>query len=202
MTDPRLTSPAALRNRGPILDVLRQLLPARGLVLEVASGTGEHVVHFAQALPGLDWQPTDPAEQSLASIAAHVGDAGLPNVRPPIRLDATAPETWPVGRAQALLCINMVHISPWAATLGLFSGAAKCLPPEAPLVLYGPYLEAGVETAPSNLAFDADLRARNPDWGLRWRHEVEAVALAAGFQPGARHMLPANNLLLLFRRKG
>lgn len=198
----RLSSPAALRNRDAILDVLRGAFPAKGLVLEVASGSGEHVVHFASALPGLRWQPSDPSAEARASIAAHVADSGLSNIAPPIALDAAAPESWPIDRADAMLCINMVHISPWAATLGLLRGAGRLLRPGAPLLLYGPYRETGVETAPSNLAFDESLRARNPAWGLRWRHEVEEAAKANGLEPVSRHPLPANNLALLFRREG
>lgn len=198
----RLSSPAALRNRDAILDVLRGAFPEQGLVLEVASGSGEHVAHFAQALPGLRWQPSDPSAEARVSIAAHAADSGLSNIAPPVALDAAAPESWPIGSADAMLCINMAHISPWAATLGLLRGAERLLPPGAPLLLYGPYLEAGVETVASNLAFDESLRARNPAWGLRWRHEVEKAARSNGLQPVSRHALPANNLALLFRREG
>jgi hypothetical protein len=194
-----LSSPAALRNRGPILELLRTLLPERGLVLEIASGTGEHAVHFARGLPGLDWQPSDPSAEARASIAAHAADAGLPNLRPPLALDArTWP--WPLGGADAVLAVNLVHISPWEATLGLLAGAARVLPDGAPLLLYGPFLEEGVATAVSNLAFDADLRARDPRWGLRQRAAVEAAAVLEGFAPAGRFAMPANNLLLAFRR--
>ncbi len=202
MTGARLSSPAALRNREPILSVLRDAFPAKGLVLEIASGSGEHVVYFAAALPGLRWQPSDPSAAARASIAAHVADSGLPNIAPPILLDASSPDDWPLDGAEAMLCLNMVHISPWAATLGLLRGAGLLLAPGAPLLLYGPYLEDGVETAPSNLAFDASLKARNPAWGLRRREDVEAAAAANGLLPAGRHALPANNLALLFHRAG
>lgn len=200
MTDPaRRHAPAAARNRDPILAVLRDVLPSAGLVLEVASGTGEHAVHFAAALPGLVWQPSDPDPQARASIAGWAAEAGLANLRPPIALDATATD-WSIDHADALVCINMIHISPWAATLGLFAGAARILPPGAPLVLYGPYFRAEVETAPSNRAFDADLKARNPEWGLRDLAEIGAVAADAGFGHEAMAEMPANNLTVVFRR--
>ena len=138
----------------------------RGTVLEVASGSGEHVVHFAATFPALGWQPSDPDPAGLVSIAAWCAEAGLANIAPPLALDASAGE-WPIDRADAILCINMVHISPWAATLGLLAGAARLLPTGAPLILYGPYVEPDVPTADSNLAFDASLRARDPAWGLR-----------------------------------
>ncbi|MCG2840493.1 class I SAM-dependent methyltransferase [Sandaracinobacter sp. RS1-74] len=202
MREARLSSPAARRNREPILQLLRDSFPAEGLVLEVASGSGEHIVHFARALPGLYWQPSDPSAEARASIRAHVADSGLSNILPPMELDATAPLRWPIERADAALCINMLHISPWTATLGLFEGAARVLPAGARLLIYGPYLEEGVETAASNLAFDASLKARDPEWGLRWRHEVEGAGLAHGLRPVARHALPANNLALLFQRTG
>lgn len=190
-------APATLRNRDPILAVLREALPGSGLVLEVASGTGEHVRHFAEALPALSFQPSDPDAAARASIAAWC--AGLPNVLPPLALDAAATD-WPIARAEALLCINMVHISPWAATLGLFAGAARLLPEGGPLYLYGPYRRADVPTAPSNEAFDESLKARNPAWGLRRLEDVHAVADAAGFAFDRLVEMPANNLSVLFRR--
>lgn len=191
-------APATLRNRDAIAAVLTEWLPVAGTVLEVASGSGEHVVHFAAAFPALAWQPSDPDPDALASIAAWSTEAGLENVAPPVRLDAAAPD-WPVTAADALLCINMVHISPWAATLGLFAGAARLLPAGAPLILYGPYLEAGVPTAPSNADFDASLRARDPEWGLRDLDTVKAAASDAGLVFVQRRAMPANNLMLLFR---
>jgi len=192
-------APATLRNRDAIVHVLAEWLPRAGLVLEVASGSGEHVVHFAAAFPALDWQPSDPDEAALASIAAWSAEAGLANLASPLRLDAAAPD-WRLGRADGLICINMVHISPWRATLGLFAGAARLLARGAPLILYGPFIETGVPTAPSNLAFDASLRARDAEWGLRDLESVKAAALEAGFAFAARQAMPANNLMLLFRR--
>lgn len=179
--------------------MLSEELPARGTVLEVASGTGEHAVHFAAAFPQLAWQPSDPDEAALASIAAWREEAALPNLLAPIRLDAAAAE-WPVARVDALICINMVHISPWRATEGLMFGAARLLPPGGPLYLYGPYLEAGVETAPSNLAFDASLKARNAEWGLRAAEDVIALAASHGLRHARRVAMPANNISLIFRK--
>jgi SAM-dependent methyltransferase len=196
-SDPRLSSPATLRNRDPILDVLRDVLPASGLVLEIASGAGEHVLHFARALPHLTFQPSDPSAEARASIAAWT--AGEPNIRPPLELDAAA-EHWPVEAADAVIAINMVHISPWAATRGLIRGAGRLLPPGGVLYLYGPYLQEGVETAPSNLAFDASLKARNPAWGLRKVADLAALAGSLGFREPAITPMPANNLSLVFSR--
>ena len=192
-------APATLRNRDAIAAVLADWLPVTGKILEIASGSGEHIVHFAPAFPRLDWQPSDPDPAGLASIAAYRAEAGLGNIAPPLALDAATSE-WPVGRADAILCINMVHISPWEATLGLFAGAARLQGPGAPLVLYGPYIEPGVAAADSNLAFDASLRGRNPAWGLRDIDDVKAVAADAGFAFAERRAMPANNLMLLFRR--
>ncbi len=194
----RRHAPATLRNREAIADVLADVLPKRGTVLEVASGSGEHVVHFAQAFPALDWQPSDPDPDALRSIAAWVAEADLVNVAPPVRLDAGS-DDWPVARADAILCINMVHISPWAATPGLLRGAARLLPPGGLLYLYGPYVRPGVETAPSNLAFDQSLRSRDPAWGLRDVADVQAAALAQGLWLEAVMPMPANNLSLIFR---
>ena len=196
--DPRRFAPATERNREPIAQVLGGVLPARGRVLEVASGTGEHVVHFARAFPDIVWQPSDPDPGALASIAAWKAEAGLGNVLEPIRLDAAA--TWPAVEADAILCINMVHISPWAATEGLMRGAGEMLKPGAPLILYGPYRRAGVPTAPSNEAFDASLRARDPEWGLRTVEAVAAEALAQGLELERLVEMPANNLTLAFRK--
>ncbi|NIJ39435.1 hypothetical protein FHR22_004185 [Sphingopyxis panaciterrae] len=192
-------APATLRNRDAIAAVLADWLPPSGRVLEVASGSGEHIVHFAAAFGHLIWQPSDPDPAALTSIAAWSAEAGLANVAPPLKLDAAAPGS-PLTGADAILCINMVHISPWAATLGLFAAAAQLLPRGAPLVLYGPYIEADVPTAESNRAFDVSLRARNPDWGLRDTAAVEAAAGAAGLSFAGRRAMPANNLMLLFRR--
>lgn len=192
-------APATLRNRDAIADVLSDWLPATGTVLEIASGSGEHIVHFAAAFPHLDWQPSDPDPAGLASIAAWRAEAGLANIAPTLALDAAA-DIWPIGQADAILCINMVHISPWAATLGLFAGASRLLPPGAPLILYGPYIELGVPTAESNLAFNVSLRGRNPAWGLRDIDDLKAAAAVTGFAFAERRAMPANNLMLLFRR--
>ena len=201
MSGEALFSPAAARNREPILDVLRRILPRSGLVLEIASGTGEHAVHFAGALPGLTWQPSDPDETARRSIEAHRDAAGLPNLRPPLALDAAAP-VWPVERADAVVAINLVHIAPWAATLGLMAGGARVLPPDGVLVLYGPYKEGGAHTAPSNAAFDASLKAQNSAWGVRDLVEVEAAAQACGLALVERTAMPANNLTIVFRPAG
>ena len=174
-------APAAGRNREPIAAVLAEELPPSGLVLEIASGTGEHAVHFARTFPGLTWQPSDPDPDARASIAAWREECDLANLLPPIEVDAAA-EAWPLERADAMLCINMIHISAVAATEGLVGGAARRLGPGAPLVLYGPFLEEGVETATSNLAFDADLRARNPAWGLRPVAWLDDLARVHGFE--------------------
>ncbi len=196
---PRLFAPAAQRNRKPILDVLARVLPGGGLVLEIGSGSGEHALWFAQQLRALEWQPSDPDPACRQSIAAHLSEARCPNLRTPLDLDVTAP-SWPVDYAEAIVCINMVHISPWAAAEGLIAGSARTLPLGGVLYLYGPYKRGGAHTAPSNAAFDASLRRRNPAWGLR---DVEAVA-----ELGATRDLvlaeivemPANNLSLVFAR--
>jgi hypothetical protein len=195
----RQQAPAAARNRQPILDVLRPHLPARGLVLEVASGSGEHTAHFAQALPDLTFQPSDPDELARTSIDDWAATLGLANVRPALELDAAA-EAWPIAEAHAIACINMIHISPWDSTVGLVRGAAPLLPSGGTLFLYGPYFRAGIDTAPGNLAFDRELRARNPAWGIRSLEEVVAVARANGFVPPIVVEMPANNLSLVFRR--
>lgn len=199
-TDARRIAPATARNRAPILAVLETILPAAGCVLEVASGSGEHIVHFAAAFPALIWQPSDPDPAARASIAAWAEASGFANIRQPLPLDAASPH-WPIARADAILAINMVHISPWAATIGLFAQAARLLDPGAPLYLYGPYLRAGRPTAPSNLAFDADLRARDRVWGLRDLDTVSEAADDAGFVREAIIEMPANNLSLIFRRR-
>lgn len=197
--DPRRFAPAAARNRDPILDALRRHLPASGLVLELASGSGEHAIHFAAALPGLTFQPSDPQPEARASIDAWVTETGLPNIRPALAIDAADPG-WPVTAADAVVCINMIHIAPWAATEGLLRGAAAILPPGGALILYGPYRRGGAHTAPSNADFDADLRARNPAWGVRDLEAVAALAAEHGFGPPAVAEMPANNLTVVFRR--
>ncbi|UTD26467.1 DUF938 domain-containing protein [Bradyrhizobium sp. WD16] len=200
MTDARRSAPAALRNRGPILDVLREELPARGLVLEIASGTGEHVTHFAANLPALTFQPSDMDAGARASVAAWTADLGLANVRPPLTLDAAA-ESWPITAADAIICINMIHISPWTSTQGLMRGAARILPQGAPLCLYGPYRRDGVATAASNEEFDASLKARHPAWGLRRLEDVAALAATHGLSLTRVAEMPANNLTVVFRKR-
>lgn len=193
-------APATLRNRDAIADVLARELPATGMVLEVASGTGEHAAAFAARFPALTWQPSDPDTEAMASIAAYRADYAGTNLLPPVLLDASAPADWPVSAADAIICINMVHISPWAATEGLFAGAAKLLGGRnLPLILYGPCIEDGVDTAPSNREFDVSLKARDPRWGLREAAAVDALARANGFRRSARYALPANNITLVYR---
>ncbi|HEX6997860.1 MAG TPA: DUF938 domain-containing protein [Gammaproteobacteria bacterium] len=194
-----LESPAAERNKQPILEVLERVLPPRGLVLEVASGTGQHVVHFARALPELEWQPTEPDEALRAALERRRAAAALPNVREAVALDVTR-RPWPVAQAAAVVCINMIHIAPWAAAEGLFAGAAEVLAAGAPLVLYGPFMIDGRHTAPSNEAFDASLRARDPAWGVRDLRDVRALAGRCGFAFAERVAMPANNLTVVFRR--
>jgi len=196
--DPRLHAPATQRNRDAIADVLARELPAAGLVLEVASGSGEHVIHFARLFPALDWQPSDPDAMARASIAAWAAGSGLSNIRAPLDIDTALPR-WPIDRTDALLCINMTHISPWEATQGLFAGAAGIMAPGAPLILYGPFLQANVETAPGNRAFDAQLRARDPRYGLRSVEDIDVLAARHGFARDALHPMPANNLTLVYR---
>lgn len=193
----RRTAPAAERNRGPILDVLRRVLPERGLVLEIASGTGQHVAHFAQALPDLEWQSTEADLSSLPSITAWTDD--LPNVRAPLVLDVHQPR-WPVAHADAITCINMIHIAPWQATLDLMAGAARTLGEGGILFLYGPYRRFGGHTAPSNEAFDADLRSRNPTWGVRDMEAIEVIARGHGFTLNEAVEMPANNFSVVFRK--
>jgi len=195
--DARRQAPAVARNREPILAVLREHLPARGTALEIASGSGEHAVAFAAAFPGMIWQPSDPDPVNRASIAAWIASDGGPNLLPPIAVDATA-ENWPLATADAILCINMIHIAPWAACLGLMRGAARLLAPGGLLYLYGPFMRDGAHTAPSNAAFDENLRARDPAWGVRDLGDV--IAAAEGFASPTVVAMPANNLSVLFRR--
>jgi hypothetical protein len=199
MVDHRLEYPATLRNRDVILNVLRGVLPASGLVLEIASGSGEHIVHFAKAFPRLIFQPSDPEDAALQSIGAWTQHSGLANIRPPLMLDA-ASDRWPLAEANAILCINMIHIAPWQATEGMFHGAARLLSSGAALYLYGPYRHANVVTAPSNEAFDESLKLRNPEWGLRDLEAVVALAQREGFSTPIITEMPANNLSVVFRR--
>ncbi len=189
-------APAAARNVEPIGDVLAEWLPKSGLVLEIASGTGEHALAFARRFPHLDWQPSDQDHEALASIAAWSAD-GPENLRSPLTLNVCERD-WPLDRADAILCTNMVHISPWEASLGLLDGAAKLLRAGAPLILYGPWLEAGIEAAPSNLAFDQSLKARDSRWGLRLVEDFTAEAASRGFVLIGRQSMPANNIMLRF----
>ncbi|KAA0125911.1 DUF938 domain-containing protein [Methylobacterium sp. P1-11] len=196
-----LTAPAVARNRDAILSVLREILPETGTVLEIASGSGEHAVHVAAALPGLGWLPSDPEPAARRSIAAHARRTGLSNIVPPLDLDATA-TAWPVAGVDAIVCINMIHIAPWAATEGLMAGAGRVLAEEGVLFLYGPFREAGRYDAESNAAFDASLRERDPNGGVRDLEAVAAEAARYGLGLTGRVAMPANNLSLIFRRAG
>lgn len=197
--DERRQAPATGRNRDPILAVLRRILPPAGLVLEIASGTGEHAVHFARHLPGLAWQPSDPSPEARASIAAWTVSEALPNVLPPLPLDALA-KPWPLARADAIICINMIHISPWEATEGLMTQAGQLLGPGGVLYLYGPFRRPPRELEPGNLAFDQDLKRRDPRWGLRTVDDVAACARANGLLPGEVVEMPANNISVVFHK--
>lgn len=191
-------APAAARNVGPIGDVLKGWLPKSGMVLEIASGTGEHALAFSRRFPSLDWQPSDPDPLALGSIGAWQKDGGA-NLHPPLALDVQE-AGWPLVSADAILCVNMVHISPWASSLGLLDGAARLLPSGAPLILYGPWLVEGEEPAPSNLAFDAELKARDSEWGLRKLGNFQREAEARGLRYADRADMPSNNLMLRFDR--
>lgn len=200
MTDDRLSSAAAERNRGPILGELQHLLAERGRLLEIAAGTGQHAVHFAAGLPGWTWQPTDQDPRSLASIRAWAADARLPNLRPPLALDVQQ-QPWPVdGSFDAVFNANMIHIAPWACCAALMRGAAAVLRPGGSLITYGPFFIDGETPAPGNVAFDADLRARDPAWGVRLLSAVVAEAEVAGLALAQQVALPANNRLLVFHR--
>ncbi len=195
------THPAAERNKQPIAEVLGAVLPAAGVVLEIASGTGQHAEHFARAFPALDWQPTEADVENLTALAARVQRAGLPNLKPPIPFDVHDPAP-ALGPVAALVCINMIHIAPWSACEALLKHASELLSPGAPLVLYGPFMRDGVHTAPSNAAFDASLRARNPAWGVRDVTDVDALARLRGFALQVTVAMPANNLSVVWRRQG
>lgn len=197
--DPRRHSAAAERNRGPILAELQRLLPAYGCALEIASGSGEHAAHFARAMPGWQWRPTDAETAALASIDAWC--AGLANVAPALQLDVcSTPWAGAPAAVDAIFCANLLHISPWATCAALMQGAARHLSARGLLLLYGPFLVDGEPTAPSNRAFDADLRARDPAWGLRVLADVLQQARACGLQLRERVAMPANNLLLVLER--
>lgn len=195
----RRSAPAALRNREPIGEVLAEWLPSQGVVLEIASGTGEHATFFAERFPALDWQPSDIHPDALSSIAAWRDGSALPNLRAPLTLDAASPD-WPIDHADAVLSINMVHISPWASALGLLDGAARLLGSGAPLILYGPWLKDDITTVASNLDFDTDLKRRDPAWGLRRVEDFAVAAEPRGFGLEAFEQMPANNLMMLWRK--
>jgi SAM-dependent methyltransferase len=204
MTEPlpsmRQHSPSAERNREPILAVLRTVLPATGRVLEIASGTGQHALCFAGALPGLDWQPSDADAEARESIAAWMAHDAPPNLRAPLALDVHQPE-WDVGALDAVVCINMIHISPWSAAQALFAGASRSLVDGGVLYLYGPYKRGGAHTAPSNEAFDRQLRSRDPSWGVRDMEAVVALGASTGFECDEPIAMPANNFSLVFRKR-
>lgn len=196
----RQHAPSAERNREPILAVLERVLPATGTVLEIASGTGQHAIHFAAALPDLVWQPSDLDGEARASIAAWTAHSGLTNVRPPLAVDVRD-ASWGIEAAAAIVCINMIHISPWASAQGLIGGAGRLLGPGGVLFLYGPYRRGGAHTAPTNAAFDDQLQSRNPAWGVRNMEDVVALAEAAGFDADEPIAMPANNFSLVFRKR-
>ena len=192
-------APATQRNRGPILDVIKDALPPEGTVLEIASGTGEHALFFAENFPNLIWQPTDGDPASLPSIAAWRDEKKLSNLLAPLHLDVRA-DRWPIEEADAIFCANMVHISPWETTLGLLDGASRSLKIDMPLILYGPYRVKGVPTAPSNESFDISLRTRNPAWGIRHLEDVLDEAHSRGLSFERTVQMPANNLIVIFTR--
>lgn len=199
--DGRLYAPAALRNRGPILGVLESILPPCGLTLEIASGSGEHAMAIAETWPQMRVQPSDPDKGARESVAAWTRALAMSNVLAPLDLDVRR-LPWPIAQADAMICINMVHISPWAASLALLAGAAAILPVGGPLFIYGPFKRDGAHTAPSNARFDAELRARNPDWGVRDLEALTAAATRHGLSGPDIVDMPANNLSLIFRRAG
>jgi len=199
MNDKRLFAPSTARNRGPILDVLRNVLPAKGVALEIASGAGEHVTFFAQHLPGVTFCPSDPNAEARESISAWIASTRLANVNAPLALNVEE-FPWPINAADAIICINMTHISPWSATEALFEGGVRTLSAGAPLYLYGPYKRGGAHTAPSNAEFDASLRARNAAWGIRDLEDVAARAREKGFGEPQIVDMPAHNLSVIFRR--
>ena len=196
----RLVSPSAERNRAPISEVLSQVLPERGVVLEISSGTGQHVVHFARAMPNLIWQPSERDDDCLRSIVAWLAVEQLPNVRPPLHLDVSA-SPWPITSAAALVCINMIHIAPWSAAQALFRGGEGLLSGGGVVCLYGPFRRQGRHTSPSNEAFDELLRRQDPDWGVRDLDEVARLADTAGFDLLQTNEMPSNNLTVVFRKR-
>lgn len=195
----KYVSDASDRNKQPILDVLSEVLPESGTVLEISSGTGQHAVHMAGALPGIVWQPTDIDPQFRESVEAWRAESGLPNILPPLHLDVTE-HPWPVARADAIFNANMIHIAPWECCLGLLDGAARVLPEGSALVMYGPYKIGGEHTAPSNEAFDANLQSRDPSWGIRDLDVVAAEAKSRGLALVRTYQMPANNLSVVYRK--
>ncbi|MEO1191510.1 MAG: DUF938 domain-containing protein [Pseudomonadota bacterium] len=202
--DAKLTSPSGLRNLPPLTEALTPRLPAQGLVLELASGPGTHALALSERFPVLTWQPSDVDPAALASIEAWRVETGHANLRTPLRLDLADPDWWrvlpPEDRPAAALAVNVTHISPWTVSQNLLTGLGQLLQPGGYFFLYGPFLQAGVETAPSNLAFDASLRHSNPAWGIRAVEDLDQAAKGAGLRPEERVSLPANNLLLVFRQ--
>jgi hypothetical protein len=196
----RLFSPSAERNRGPISEVLSQVLPEHGVVLEVGSGTGQHLVQFARALPNLTWQPSERDADCLKSIKAWLAVEALSNVRPPLHLDVTV-LPWPIASAAALVCINMIHIAPWAATEALFQGSKSLLCSGGLLCLYGPFKRHGQHTSPSNKSFDQLLRRQDPKWGVRDLDDVSRLANEAGLDLQQTREMPSNNLTLVFAKR-
>jgi hypothetical protein len=200
LTDGRLLSPSAERNKGPIAEVLARVLPESGTVLEIASGTGQHTVHFARAMPNLTWQPSEPDAECLRSIAGWLATESPPNVNAPVHLDVGS-HVWPVSSAAAIVCINMIHIAPWSATEALFRGSEQILSSGGILFLYGPYRRQGQHTSPSNEVFDRQLRARNPEWGVRNLEDAALLANAQSFELQDAYDMPANNLSVVFRKR-
>jgi hypothetical protein len=192
-------APAADRNKGPILEVLREVLPPDGMVLEIASGSGQHAAFLASALPQYEWQPTEADSQTFESIIEYVRDADLSNLRPPLLLD-TRSEVWPIEHASAVLCINMIHIAPWSACVGLLRGSAHILPSGGPLILYGPFCIHGDYTAPSNVEFDRALHAQNDEWGVRELDDVAGAAREFGLKLDRIVPRPANNHVIVLRK--
>ncbi len=199
LSDGRWHSPAAEQNKGPILEVLERVVPRSGLILEIASGSGQHVLYFASQLPALTWQPSEPDEELRESISPKTTAANLRNVKAPLALDVLR-SPWPIDRADAVVCINLIHVAPWEATKALFEGAGRVLSNGGVLFLYGPYRRFGHHTAPSNAAFDRDLRRRNPDWGLRDLEDVTRLARDARFDLAELAPMPVNNFSVIFRK--
>jgi cyclopropane fatty-acyl-phospholipid synthase-like methyltransferase len=197
----RRFSPSTARNREPILAVLQRVLPERGDVLEIASGAGEHAIFFAGAMPGLTWRPSDPDPDSRESIAAWIAHETLSNVHAPLAIDACTDDWGVAGPFDAIVSINMVHIAPWASAVGLFAGAGRLLKPDGILFLYGPFMLDGQHTAPSNAAFDASLKSRDPSWGIRDLADLERLAADNGLRLRERVEMPANNQSLVFAKR-